>query len=304
MIEAGFGEGWRAARAVAGEHEWFWRERGPEGAPALALLHGFPQTGAIWAPFVAALDALGAGAGRRILVPDLPGYGRSRTKPGAAAQAKRAWAASFVDLLDSLGVESVDIVGHDRGGRLAYRFALDHPERVRRLGVLDILPTSSYWAGLAAPGFGLRIYHWMFLAQPSPLPETLIGAKPAFYIEDKLARWAGVGDLSIFSTEALEQYRENARDPVKLAAMCDDYRAGATLDLAIDQADEAAGRKIAAPTLALWGSKGLADKSASPLEVWRRWCVAVDGEGLDCGHFLPEERPAETAAAAARFLSG
>lgn len=304
MSDTFFGPEAEVRDIAVAPYSWHVRVLGPREAPPLVLLHGFPQTGAMWAPFVRALTALEGGLTRRLIIPDLPGYGLSQTEPGAAAAEKRAWARALAGLMDAVEIGAADIAGHDRGGRLAYRFALDHPSRVRRLIVLDILPTIAYWRGLATQDFALKIYHWMFLAQPAPLPETLIGAAPEFYIEDKLSRWSGGGDLSAFDPGALEAYKDNARRPERLAAMCDDYRAGAGMDAANDADDEAHGRKIAAQTLALWGAAGLAQRSAAPLEIWSRWCAQdVAGAGLKCGHFLPEEAPEQTASEVSRFLS-
>lgn len=240
---------------------------------------------------------------RRLIVADLPGYGESRTRPGAEPAAKRAWVPAFEGLLGALGARPVDLAGHDRGGRLAYRMALQAPGLVRRLAVLDILPNEAYWRGLADRTFAQRIYHWTFLAQPHPFPETMIGAAPDFFIDDKLARWSAARDLSAFAPDALESYRRNARDPARLRAMCDDYRAGASLDVDDDLQALRDGVRIAAPTLALWSDAGLASKSADPLATWRAWCADIRGASLRCGHFPPEEAPEETAAVLLDFFS-
>lgn len=270
--------------------------RGGSGPPLL-LLHGFPQTGAMWARVAAGLtDRF------EVIVPDLPGYGASETlRPGPERMAKRVLAEDMDRLMDGLGHGHYAIAGHDRGGRVAYRLALDMPHRVSRLAVLDILPTADYWAGMDR-AFALKVYHWPFLAQPAPLPETLIGGAPDFYVDTKLAAWTAAKDLSCFDPRALEAYRDNARDPLRLAAMCDDYRAGAGIDVEHDEADRAAGRRIEAPLLALWGAAGIARNAATPLESWRAWGADVRGQAMESGHFIPEEAPDATIAALAEFF--
>ena len=265
--------------------------------PPLLLLHGFPQTRAMWAPMAATLAT-----SHTLVVPDLPGYGGSDPPADVASASKRAMAARMVEAMAALGFETFDVAGHDRGGRVAYRMALDHPERVRRLAVLDILPTSDYWAKMDRR-FALKIYHWAFLAQPEPLPETLIGGAPDFWLEWTLRSWTAAQSLDAFAPEAMAGYRGNFTDPVRLKAMCDDYRAGATIDLEHDLASRAAADRIAAPTLVLWGASGIAQSAETPLDVWTEWCADVRGEAIDSGHFLPEENPQATAAALARFFA-
>ena len=267
------------------------------GGPPLLLLHGFPQTRAMWEPVAARLaDA------HTLVVPDLPGYGESVPPEDVDAASKRAMAASIVEAMGALGYDSFDVAGHDRGGRVGYRMALDHPERVRRLAVLDILPTSDYWARMDR-AFALKIYHWAFLAQPEPLPETLIGGAPDFWLEWTLKSWTASQSLDCFAAEAMAEYRANFSDPARLKALCDDYRAGATVDLEHDLASRAAGERIAAPTLVLWGASGIAQNAETPLAVWREWCDDVRGEAIPSGHFLPEENPDATGDALARFFA-
>ena len=268
---------------------------GGEGPP-LVLLHGFPQTHLMWAPIAGRLAAT-----RRVVCFDLPGYGASDPPAGVTGASKRAMAAQIVEAMAALGHERFDLAGHDRGGRVAYRMALDHPDRVARLAVLDILPTWEYWARMDR-AFAMKIYHWAFLAQPEPLPENLIGGAPDFYIGHTMASWTAGGNLDAFDGEAMEAYRANARDPARLKAMCDDYRAGATLDREADGADREAGRRIEVPSLVLWGAAGIAAGSGTPLDVWRDWCVDVSGEGIESGHFIPEENPEATFAALDRFF--
>ena len=267
-----------------------------EGHPLL-LLHGFPQTRVMWGPVWSRLLP-----GRKLLAFDLPGYGDSDPPASMGEASKRAMAAALVEAMEALGHGSFDVAGHDRGGRVAYRMALDHPGRVTRLAVLDILPTSDYWARMDR-AFALKIYHWAFLAQPHPLPETLIGATPDYWLEWTLRSWTAAGTLDCFDEEALDHYRRNFHDPARLKAMCDDYRAGAGPDVEHDLASRAAGERIAAPTLALWGETGIAQGERGPRDVWGEWCAAVEGRAIRAGHFLPEENPGDTAAALDAFFA-
>ncbi len=270
---------------------------GGSGPPVL-LLHGYPQTHAIWhgvAPRLAERFTT--------VCPDLRGYGRSdrpASGPDAAAYSKRAMAADMVAVMARLGHERFHLAGHDRGGRVAYRLALDHPQAVERLAVLDIVPTLEQFERLGRAG-GLDAFHWYFLAQPSPLPETMIGRDPDWFLRTLLQRWAGRADR--FAEPAMQDYLAAFRDPEVIRATCDDYRAGATIDCELDAADREAGRRIAAPLLALWGAAGRPHKRDSVLEIWRRWADRVEGAGLDCGHFLPEELPEETAERLEAFFS-
>lgn len=289
--------GFETGFAEAEDARIYWRAGG-SGAPLL-LLHGYPQTGAMWARVAGRL------AGRfRVIVPDLRGYGRSSGPVGVEAMSKRAMGADMIALMRAQGFERFALAGHDRGGRVAYRLALDHPERLSKIAVLDISPTDEYWAKFDR-AFGMAIYHWTFLAQPYPLPETLIGGAPDWYMDYTLASWTAKKDLSAFDPAALTEYRANARAAATLRAMCDDYRAGAGIDAEQDAADRAAGRKIAVPLLALWGGVGLAQAASTPLDVWRRWAERVEGAPVaQSGHFIPEEAPEETAAALRAFFDG
>lgn len=264
--------------------------------PALLLLHGFPQTGLMWGQVSEALAAR-----HTLIVPDLPGYGLSDTPASVDSASKRQMAVQMIDMMRVLGHVRFDLAGHDRGGRVAYRLAMDHPERVQRLAILDILPTSEYWAKMDR-AFALKIYHWAFLAQPYPFPETMIAAAPAHFLETTLASWTMARSLDSFAADAMAEYRRNFADPARLKAMCDDYRAGASVDVEHDLADRAAGRKIAAPTLVLWGAGGIAANASTPLDVWHDWADDVRGEAVESGHFMPEENPAATADALKRFF--
>jgi haloacetate dehalogenase len=269
--------------------------------PPLMLLHGFPQTNVMWhkiAPPLAERFTL--------VIPDLPGYGWSdvpETDADHTPYTKRAMARAMIEIMEKLGFARFSVAGHDRGGRVAYRLALDHPGRLARIAVLDILPTYEYWAKFDRL-YGLKIYHWTFLAQPRPLPETLIGANPDFYFRDKLAGWTKARDLSAFDPRALAHYLTAMRDPSRIHAACEDYRAGAHGDYEMDAADLKAGNKIGAPLLALWGGAGIAASAATPLDTWRKWAKDVTGEPIDSGHFIAEENPAPTARALLAFFGG
>jgi haloacetate dehalogenase len=261
---------------------------GGSGAPLL-LLHGYPQTHAMWHRVAPAL------AGRHTVVcTDLRGYGDSgkpASDPEHAAYSKRASAQDMVEVMAALGHERFMLAGHDRGGRVGHRLALDHPERVLRLAVLDIVPTRTIFRA-TDQAIATGYYHWFFLIQPGDLPERLIGADPLFYLHWMLGRW-GTGS-GAFAPEALAEYERCFRDPAVIHASCEDYRAAASIDLAHDEADLE--RRIRCPLLALWGERGLMERHFDVLATWREKATApVSGRALDCGHFLAEERPQETA---------
>jgi haloacetate dehalogenase len=253
--------------------------------PALLLLHGFPQTHAIWhrvAPRLAQRF--------RIVMPDLRGYGDSGKPPSDAEHApysKRAMARDMVELMHALGHERYFVCGHDRGGRVAHRLALDHPRDVMRLMVLDISPTRTMYERTTKE-FARLYYHWFFLIQPAPLPETLIGADPGFYLRTKLGAWSSSGP-SAFDARALSEYHRCFTTDA-IHAMCEDYRAAASIDLEHDRADEA--RRIGCPVHVLWGERGVVHRLFTPLADWRDKATgAVTGRTLPCGHFIPEEQP-------------
>ena len=272
--------------------------RAGEGPPVL-LLHGYPQTHACWHKIAPVLA-------RRftVVVADLRGYGDS-SKPASAADhapyAKRAMAQDMIEMMAESGWSRFAVVGHDRGARVAYRMALDHPQVVTKLAVLDIVPTYTTWSRMEMRR-GMATYHWFFLAQPDGLPETLIGADPAYYLRETLRRWAGRKDA--FTAEALAEYERCFSDPACIHSTCEDYRAGATIDYETDKADYR-NRKIECPVLALWGERGFGkgnDDSTDPLADWREWAGDVRGHPIRCGHFLPEEAPDETLAALESYL--
>ena len=264
--------------------------------PPLLLLHGYPQTHVMWhkvAPDLARHCTL--------VIPDLRGYGGSSAPLGDEEHltySKRAMAEDGLIVMRELGHPRFMVAGHDRGGRVAYRLALDHPEAVTALVPVDIIPTAEVWRRTTAES-ALRGYHWQFLAQPFPLPETLIGKDPVYYLEHTLKSWTGSRDLTPFSPGAMAHYRAQVQDPARVHAFCEDYRAGAGIDRTLDEADFAAGRKIACPTLVLHSSSYL---KGSPLEVWRAWCTNVGAATVTSGHFLAEENPADTLAALVPFI--
>jgi haloacetate dehalogenase len=267
--------------------------------PPLLLLHGYTQTNVMWhrvAPLLAQRFSL--------VIPDLPGYGWSVAPEADAAHepySKRAMAGVMIEVMEALGHVRFRLAGHDRGGRVAYRLALDHPGRVERLATLDIVPTHAMWHGMDYK-MALKVWHWPFLAQPYPLPEMLISKAPTEYLEWKMASWTKTKDLSGFDPRALAHYRAAFADPTRIRAHCEDYRAGATSDLANDEADRVAGSKITCPMLALWGARGIPSESG-PLEIWRQWAGNVEGRPIDSGHFLAEEAAEATADALLAFFA-
>jgi haloacetate dehalogenase len=266
--------------------------------PPLLLLHGYPQTHAMWhrvAPRLA--------ADFTVVAADLRGYGdsdRPKSDPDHRAYAKRTMAADMVAVMHALGFDRFGVAGHDRGGRVAYRLALDHPERVSGLAVLDIIPTHAVFAAVDKE-MATSTFHWFFLIQPFDLPERLIGGDPAYFLKTLLTRWSGAG-LAPFAEEALAEYVRCFSDPEVIHATCEDYRAGATIDVELDGADLGR-RMIRCPTLALFGGENrrLA-RRRDVVEVWRQWATDVHGHALPCGHFLPEEAPDETYAALREFF--
>ncbi len=208
-------------------------------------------------------------------------------------------ALDVVELMGTLGFDRFRYVGHDRGARVGYRLALDHPQRVERMALLDIMPTLETFEAMDYRG-ALGAFHWYFLAQPHPMPERLIAGDPTGFLHHLLGSWAGEGD-SAFTAEALAEYERCFSDPEAVRAMCDDYRAGATLDCEHDAEAREAGRQITCPLLVLWG-EGRRNRRPVMMPVWERWATNVEGRGLSCGHFLPEEAPAETRDALLAFL--
>lgn len=273
---------------------------GGEGPPLL-LIHGFPQTHAMW-------HAIAPELMRRftVVMPDLRGYGRSSCPPNDASNApysKRHMARDLIALMAELGHARFMVVGHDRGARVAYRMALDHPGAVTRLAVLDIVPTHAMWTNFSVK-LGMKAYHWLFLAQPEPLPEMLISKAPVEWLDYTIASWTKYRTLDAFDPRALAEYRDFFSRPEHIHATCNDYRAGQTIDFALDEADRNARKRIACPTLALWGDAGFPGETGTPLDIWRQWCTDVTGHGIDSGHFVAEENPEETLEHLLPFLEG
>lgn len=274
---------------------------GGSGPPVL-LLHGYPQSHLMWhavAPLLAERH--------RVVAADLTGYGASfRPAPtdDHAAHGKRAMAVDQVEAMAALGHDRFAVVGHDRGGRVAYRMALDHPDRVERLAVLDIVPTGEVWRR-ADRYFARGYWHWAFLALPAPLPERLIGGDPQAFFDLHVRAGIGLGvEPGRYPPEILDAYRRLLDDPETVQAMCEDYRAGASVDVEHDDADREAGRRIACPVLVLWaGRGGLPIFYGDVLEVWRPWAPDLRGEALDASHFLAEDRPEDTASRLLAFLA-
>lgn len=265
--------------------------------PPLLLLHGFPQTRAIWHKTAPALAERFT-----VVAPDLRGYGESErvaSAPDHASQSKRAMAQDQVEAMGALGFERFQVVGHDRGARVAHRMALDHPGRVRRVAVLDIVPTLRVFESVDQR-LATAYYHWFLLIQPAPLPEHVIGLDPEFFLRRTLASWGG--NAEFVTPEAFAEYLRALRDPAALHAMCEDYRAAAGIDLEHDRASRAAGERVRCPLLALWGERGAMGRLYDVLATWRDVADDVGGRAFGCGHFLPEEAPEDTLAALREFL--
>lgn len=265
--------------------------------PALLLLHGYPQTHAMWhrvAPTLAEHFT--------VVCADLRGYGDSgkpKSDPDHLVYSKRKTAMDMAEVMTSLGFERFMLAGHDRGGRVAHRLTLDHPGRVEKVSFLDIVPTRTLFRA-TNQAIATGYYHWFFLIQPNGLPERLIGGDPDGYLHSKLSHW-GKGGIEIFAPEALTEYERCFRNPDMIHATCEDYRAAASIDLVHDEAD--LDRKIACPVQALWGRDGMMERHFDVLACWReRSSAEVTGQTLDCGHFLAEEAPEQTAAELLSFF--
>jgi len=284
-------DGFKLERIDTGEATIRVRHGG--SGPPLLLLHGHPQTHVMWhlvAPRLAREFT--------VVAMDLRGYGES-SKPATTEDhepySKRAMGRDCLAVMERLGFTRFDLAGHDRGGRVAYRLALDHPDRVRKLAILDILPTVEHFRRTDMK-FALGYWHWFFLAQPYPLPEKLIGADPDWFFGHRPGR------RSVFTPEAEEDYLRCYRNPQTIHAACEDYRAAATYDFALDEADRGR-RKIAAPVLVLWGERGSLPAWYDVLGVWRDWADDVRGSAVPSGHFMAEEAPDDTYTALRGFFS-
>jgi len=254
--------------------------------PPLLLLHGHPQTRAIWhrvAPVLARKYT--------VVAADLRGYGDSSKPAGTADHgnyAKRAMAQDQVSLMQALGFDRFGLLAHDRGARVAHRLAMDHPDAVRRLVLLDIAPTLAMYEQ-TNEAFARAYWHWFFLIQPAPLPERLIEADPAAYLRDVMGRRSA--GLSPFDPRALAEYQRCIALPGAAHGLCEDYRAAAGIDLVHDRADRDAGTRLQPPLLALWGAEGVVHRCFRPLDEWRRVAREVEGRPLPCGHYIAEEAP-------------
>jgi haloacetate dehalogenase len=272
---------------------------GGNGPPVL-LLHGYPQTQAMWHRVAPALAEEFT-----VVLADLRGYGASdkpRGTPGNSEYSKRTMAADQVAVMRALGFESFAVVGHDRGGRVGHRLALDHRERVTRLAVLDILPTLEVFR-TTDEATARAYFHWFFLSLPGDLPERMIGADPEYFLRWCLERFSGqpdVFDTDLFDPEALASYVAAFADPDAVHATCEDYRAGAGVDLEHDEAD--LDRPLACPLLALWAAHAFVATRGDVLGAWRRRALDVRGGPVPGGHYFPEQSPAETIAALMPFL--
>ena len=269
---------------------------GGSGSPLL-LLHGYPQSHVAWHRIAPELA-------RRFTVacPDLKGYGDSDAPPptpGSGNYSKRIMGEEMLALMKALGHPRFAVAGHDRGARIGYRLALDHPEAVTKLCILDILPTAEYW-DVADRRFAVNTFHWGFLARDGGLPERLIGHDPGFFQDYLMRLWAG--DYGALDPAALAEYRRCFAKPENIAASCADYRAGYTIDDAQDRADRAAGRKITCPVLVLSGDQYLSTGENQAVDIWKRWATDVRGSVIQSGHFVAEEMPQEVLAALVPFL--
>ena len=269
-------------------------EIGGDGPPVL-MLHGYPQTHAMWHKVAPQLAR-----DYTVILPDLRGYGDSskpRGLPGHTNYSKRAMALDMAQVMESLGYLGFHVVGHDRGGRVAHRLARDFSKRVRTLTVLDISPTLKMYQSTTMQ-FAKAYWHWFFLIQEEPLPEKMLQGHAPWYILKRLGR--GPARLKHFSPKAVVEYTRAFSDPRTIHATCEDYRAAATIDLVHDKQD--ARKKIRMPVLALWGRHGVIEALFDCLRDWREVAEDVRGKALDCGHFLPEEKPREVLAELRRFL--
>ncbi|KAG4293560.1 hypothetical protein FPRO06_00145 [Fusarium proliferatum] len=271
----------------------FVRTKIDPGKPPLLLLHGFPQTHVEYHRIVPSLLPHFS-----IILLDLRGYGQSATVPSTSGSgySKRLMANDCISVMSQLGFKKFLLIGHDRGARVAYRLAFDHPEAVAKVVVIDIIPTAAMFQGFGDVTAGLKAYHWLFLAQPDPFPETMIqGADNGkHYLEHTLASWTRKKTLEDFDERALEEYRKAYCNETRIHSTCEDYRAGAFLDKSYDEKDVQEGNKIQAPMLAIWGNAGvsaesLQNKPEGPLEIWKKYAHNVCGKALECGHFIPEE---------------
>jgi haloacetate dehalogenase len=269
--------------------------------PPLVLLHGYPQTHMMWheiAPYLA--------TDFTVYLPDLRGYGDSSKPAGGPMHddpnhrrySKRQMATDIIGLMNAAGIDTFDLIGHDRGARVAHRLCLDHAARVKRVAFLDIIPTHAIFQQTDQV-IATRFYHWFFLIQPKPIPETMIGRDPGWWLRNKLAAWSM--NFDAFNPSAIDEYERCFADPDAIHASCEDYRAGASSDMIDDTVDY--GRNLVTnPALVLWG-KGFIGQRFDVLAIWRNYASNIQGQELDCGHFLPEEAPTDTLLALRSFFT-
>ncbi|NOJ40793.1 alpha/beta fold hydrolase [Bradyrhizobium australiense] len=291
-------EGFQSVEIDTGATQIFARRAG--SGPPVLLLHGFPETHLMWRDVAPRLAET-----YTVVCADLRGYGRSgcpESTPDHAPYSKRALAADMLALMDRFGFPHFSVAGHDRGGRVAQRMALDAPDQVDALAVLDVIPVSEAW-DRADDRLALAFWPWSLLAQPLPLPETILTRCGDAIVADAAANW---GSGRAIAEEVQREYADMLQDAARAHAICEEYRAAAAIDRDHDRQDREAGRKIVCPTLALWSEAGPLsawyEAEGGPLAIWRSWCENVHGRPVDGGHFFPEERPSETAKALSFFL--
>ncbi|MEM7373101.1 MAG: alpha/beta hydrolase [Bacteroidota bacterium] len=264
--------------------------------PPLLLLHGYPQSHVMWHKIAPALAEK-----YTVVASDLRGYGDSSTPPTTedhAPYSKRETAKDQVLLMQELGFDRFSVAGHDRGGRVAHRMALDHPAAIEKIAVMDIAPTYSMYVTTDME-FARAYYHWFFLIQPYDLPEKMIGNDPVWFLSRKFKQWGR--DNGAFTEEALKEYHRCFTSET-IHASCEDYRASASIDLMHDQVDIKEGNMIECPMLCLWGEKGFVGRKYNVVAEWKLWAEDVEGFGLPCGHYLPEEDPEGTLKAMLDFF--
>ncbi|MDD3009164.1 MAG: alpha/beta hydrolase [Arcobacter sp.] len=267
---------------------------GGKGKPLL-LIHGYPQTHIMWYKVVEKLSK-----NYYVVCPDLRGYGDSSKPKGDEKHltySKKSMAKDIITLMKKLGFDEFFVAGHDRGARVTHRMCLDYPKNILKACVMDITPTYHMFKNTNQT-FATGYYHWFFLIQPDFLPETMIGNNPRYYLEEKLKRWSAKD--FVFDKKAVDEY-VSCFDKESIHATCEDYRAGASIDMSDDEKDR--NRKISTPLLVLWGEKGFVNRTYDVLNVWKEYALDVSGEALDCGHFLPEEKPKEVSQKLKEFFN-
>jgi len=268
--------------------------------PPLLLLHGYAQTGVMWHKIAPTLDQKFT-----LIIADLPGYSQScapEPDENHVPYTKRAMADVMIEVMESLGHPRFNLAGHDRGGRVAYRLALDHPYRLIRIAVLDIITIWDTWQNMDA-ALSFRIWNWTYLALPKPFPETMIAHDPTFFWSFKTRTETKSGTLEPFTPGAIEHYLAFFNQPKRISATCEDYRAGQSQDYGLDAMDQVMGKQISNPMLVLWGTAGVPSSESNPLDTWAPWATDLIGQPIDSGHFLAEENPTATARAMLRFFT-